>query len=236
MPNTVASLDLYARVEGLLHNEEAISSLYGSYLKVLDGLVFDSLLDVGCGSGGFLTLVKSLFAPRDLKGIDLSPVMTARTAKRGIEAEAIDLCTLDTRYEVITAVFDMVNYLDAASLSSFMQCVCERLHTGGYFICDINTEYGFDEIASGSFTAEDETQYLVIDSSYEAGVYRSDFTRFEKREDGCYHREDQQIIQYLHTPQELTSAGGLLLKSSEALSLYGEESDKLLLVLQKEGL
>ena len=236
MANSVASLDLYARVEALLHNDEAIASLYGSYLKVLDGLRFDSLLDVGCGSGGFLTLVKKLFDPKVLKGIDLSPVMVARTAKRGLEAEAVDLCAMDTRYDVITAVFDMVNYLDTQALSSFMQCVSERLEAGGCFVCDINTEYGFDEIASGSFTAEDETQYLVIDSHYEAGVYYSDFTHFEKAEQGCYHREDQRIMQYLHTPQELASAGGLLLKRTEALSLYGGESDKILLILQKEGL
>lgn len=234
MPNSVASLDLYARVEPLLHNEEAIASLYGSYLKVLDGLRFDSLLDVGCGSGGFLALVEKLFDPKVLKGIDLSPVMVARTSKRGLEAEAVDLCAMDTRYDVITAVFDMVNYLDTQALSTFMQCVSERLHVGGCFICDVNTEYGFDEIASGSFTAEDASQYLVIDSDYEAGVYRSDFTRFEKGEQGCYHREDQRIIQYLHTPHELASAGGLMLRNTEALSLYGEKSDKMLLVLQKE--
>ena len=236
MSNNPDALDLYAHIEDMLQNYEASDKLYSAYFEILDELKFDSLLDVGCGSGAFLSMLSKLYPQSYLKGIDLSDVMVERTLERGIEAQAVDLCNLDGKFDVITAVFDMVNYLDAASLSSFMQCVCERLHTGGYFICDINTEYGFDEIASGSFTAEDETQYLVIDSSYEAGVYRSDFTRFEKREDGCYHREDQQIIQYLHTPQEMISAGGLLLKSSEALSLYGEESDKLLLVLQKEGL
>jgi len=232
MANSVASLDLYARVETLLHNEEAISSLYGSYLKVMDGLTFDTVLDVGCGSGGFLTLLEKVFSPSQLKGIDLSPVMVARARDRGMDAEAINLCEMKGQYDVITAVFDMVNYLDKQTLSSFMQCVAARLTPGGYFICDINTEYGFDEIASGSFTAEDESQYLVIDSIYEKGIYRSDFTCFEKR-GTLYHREDEQIVQYFHTVEELTSAGDLTLLSHIPLILYGEESDKWLVVMQK---
>ncbi len=232
MSNSIDSLDLYARIEPLLHNEEAISSLYGSYLKVLDGLSFDTVLDVGCGSGGFLVLLEKVFSPSQLKGIDLSPVMVARAKDRGLDAEAVNLCELKGHYDVITAVFDMVNYLDKPSLSVFMQCVAARLHPGGVFVCDINTEYGFDEIASGSFTAESDTEYLIIDSEYEEGVYRSDFTLFEKK-GTLYSREDQQIIQYLYTPQEVAAAGDLVLQSQLPLSLYAEQSDKMLLVIQK---
>lgn len=232
MANSVDSLDLYARIEPLLHNGEAISSLYGNYLKVLDGLAFDSLLDVGCGSGAFLSLLAGVFPSVTLKGIDLSPVMVARARSRGIDAQTKDLCELESEYDLITAVFDMVNYLDKQALASFMQCVAARLSPGGYFVCDINTEYGFDEIASGSFTAEDETQFLVIDSSYEEGLYHSEFTLFEKR-GTLYHREDEQITQYLHAPEALASAGGLSLLAHTPLSLYADESDKSLLVMQK---
>jgi len=230
--NSVASLDLYAKVEEMLENEEAISALYGSYLKILDTLTFDSLLDVGCGSGGFLTLIQKVFAPSRLKGIDLSPLMAARTAARGIETEAIDLCAVQEQFEVITAVFDMVNYLDTEGLRQFMQCISDRLVPGGYFLCDINSEYGFAEIASGSFTAEDEKQFLVIDSEYEEGCYRSLFTLFEK-EGTLYRRSEEQITQYLHTVQEVVSAGRLTLLSKVPLALYGEESDKWLIIMQK---
>ena len=232
MSNSIDSLDLYARIEPLLHNEEAISSLYGSYLKVLDGLSFDTVLDVGCGSGGFLVLLEKVFSPSQLKGIDLSPVMVARAIDKGLDAEVINLCELEEQYDVITAVFDMINYLDKPSLSLFMQCVAERLRPGGLFVCDINTEYGFDEIASGSFTAENDAEYLIIDSEYEEGTYRSDFTLFEKK-GTLYSREDQQIIQYLHTPEEVAVAGDLVLQSQLPLSLYAEQSDKTLLIMQK---
>lgn len=232
MPNRTEALDLYAKIEGMLENTEAVSALYGTYLKALDGLTFDSLLDVGCGSGGFLALVQQLFAPQRLKGIDLSPIMAARSRDRGIDAEAVDLCDLQGRYGVITAVFDMVNYLDATALKRFGRCLHAHLEEGGYFLCDINTTYGFDEIASGSFTAEDAQQFLVIDSMYEAGVYRSDFTLFEK-EQSHYLRSDEQIVQYLHAPESVAEATGLKLHSLTPLILYGEEADKHFLVLQK---
>jgi len=232
MANKTEALDLYAKIEGLLENEEAIGSLYGTYLKTLDTLPFDSLLDVGCGSGGFLELIQRIFAPAELKGIDLSSLMVARTAARGIKAEAIDLCAVQGQFEVITAVFDMVNYLDKKGLQRFMQCVAQRLTEGGYFLCDINSEYGFSEIASGSFTAEDEDQFLIIDSDYEKGLYRSTFTLFEK-EGRCYRRSDAQITQHYHTAEQIASAGGLTLVSDTPISLYSEVSDKHFLLLQK---
>ncbi len=232
MPNKTEALDLYAKIEGMLENEEAIGTLYGTYLKALDGISFDSLLDVGCGSGGFLELIGRLFAPAQLKGIDLSPLMVARTVARGIEAEAIDLCQLEGQYDVITAVFDMVNYLDGKGLTRFMQCIHERLTDGGYFICDINSLYGFAEVASGSFTAEDGEKFLVIDSEYEEGVYRSCFTLFEKRGE-CYHRSDEEITQYHHTPEAVALAGDLHLLSDTSITLYAQESDKHFLLYQK---
>jgi len=232
MSNNTQALDLYAKIEGMLENEEAITELYSTYLKTLDTLSFDSLLDVGCGSGGFLELIGRVFTPSQLKGIDLSPLMVERTLERGIEAEAIDLCKLEGRYDVITAVFDMVNYLDSESLRGFMQCIHDRLCGGGYFICDINSEYGFSEVASGSFTAEDEKQFLVIDSEYEEGVYHSYFTLFEK-ENSLYRRSDEQITQHYHTAGSIAEAGDMILVNDMSIALYGEESDKHFLVLKK---
>ena len=54
MPNSSNSLDLYAKVEDLLGVKEAAPSLYAHYLLFLNTHDFDTLLDVGCGSGDFL--------------------------------------------------------------------------------------------------------------------------------------------------------------------------------------
>ncbi|NKQ41310.1 MAG: class I SAM-dependent methyltransferase [Sulfurovum sp.] len=233
MSNKTEALDLYAKIEDMLHNSEAISSLYSLYLKKLDKIEFDSFLDVGCGSGGFLELIQSVFSPKTIKGIDLSPVMVSRTTERGIDAEVVGLCDLHESYDVITAVFDMLNYLDKAELDKFTSSVLNSLNDGGYFICDINTEYGFDQIASGSFTAEDEKQYLIIDSYYDNAIYSSYFTLFEKV-GNLYRRSDEKIVQYLHIVDEISENNSLRLISRDFVTLYGDEADKILLIFKKE--
>ena len=45
------ALDLYAKVEDLLGVKEAAPTLYAHYLLFLQTLEFETLLDVGCGSG-----------------------------------------------------------------------------------------------------------------------------------------------------------------------------------------
>ena len=80
MPNaTVNSLDLYAKVEDLLGVKEAAPSLYAHYLLFLNTIEFDTLLDVGCGSGDFLRQMQDALDIPLVKGIDLSPLMVART-------------------------------------------------------------------------------------------------------------------------------------------------------------
>ncbi len=132
-------LDLYAKVEDLLGVKEAAPRLYAHYLLFLNSVDFNSLLDVGCGSGDFLCQMQSALDIEEIMGIDLSPLMVSRAVEQGIDAQCIDLCHLNGKYDVITAVFDMLNYLDKEELKHFFICVKEHLNDGGYFLCDINT-------------------------------------------------------------------------------------------------
>ena len=154
--NSTNSLDLYAKVEDLLGVKEAAPSLYAHYLLFLNPIDFTTLLDVGCGSGDFLVQMKQALDIPQVKGIDLSPLMVAKTKGLGVEAESINLCDLEGKYDVITAVFDMLNYLTKEELKTFLLCVKEHLNEGGLFLCDINTLYGFENVAVGSFIVDDE--------------------------------------------------------------------------------
>lgn len=234
MANSAAnSLDLYAKVEDLLGVKEAAPALYAHYLLFLNPVEFDSLLDVGCGSGDFLRQMQSALEIPRVKGIDLSPLMVSRTAKQGYDAQCIDLCDLNGHYDVITAVFDMLNYLDKEALERFLRCVKEHLSDGGLFLCDINTLYGFENVAIGSYIVDDKERFLAVDSDFEKGEYSAEFTLFEK-EDTCFKKSQEIIKQYHHTIDEIGMLSGLELIQSDEVNLYDfDEADKVFLVFKK---
>ena len=234
---TSDSLDLYAKVEDLLGVKEAAPSLYAHYLLFLNTIDLNSLLDVGCGSGDFLRQMQGALAIEEILGIDLSPVMVSKTAKQGIPSQCINLCDLSGKYDVITAVFDMLNYLDKEALKHFLACVSEHLNEGGYFLYDINTLYGFENVAVGSYIVDDGERFLTVDSDFENGEYISEFTLFEKEGkglNGCFTKFQETIKQYYHEIDETITLSGLEFVNSDAVSLYEmEEADKVFLVLQK---
>jgi len=233
MPNTIGSLDLYAKVEDLLGVKEAAPALYAHYLLFLNSIEFDSLLDVGCGSGDFLRQMQGALGISEVKGIDLSPFMVARTLEQGYEAECINLCDLKGNYTVITAVFDMLNYLNREALQTFLACVEAHLDPGGYFLCDINTLYGFENVAVGAYIVDDNTRFLTVDSEFEHGEYLSEFTLFEK-EGRCFEKSQETIRQYYHTVEDIAGLSGLELRVNNEVNLYGLEApDKRFLVFQK---
>jgi cyclopropane fatty-acyl-phospholipid synthase-like methyltransferase len=234
MANSTDSLDLYAKVEDLLGVKEAAPALYAHYLLFLNSIEFDSLLDVGCGSGDFLRQMQGALDIPEVKGIDLSPFMVARTLEQGYDAECIDLCDMKGSYDVITAVFDMLNYLNKEQLKRFLSCVKAHLNAGGCFLCDINTLYGFENVAVGAYIVDDDTRFLTVDSDFEHGEYLSEFTLFEK-EGECFKKSQETIRQYYHTVENIAAGlSGLELCVNDEVNLYGLEApDKQFLVFQK---
>lgn len=233
MENSASSLDLYAKVEDLLGVKEVAPRLYAHYLLFLNSIEFCSFLDVGCGSGDFLLQMQEALGILAPKGIDLSPLMIQKSSIKGIDAVCIDLCELEGEYDVITAVFDMLNYLDKPSLKRFLSCVYMHLNEGGFFLCDINTMYGFEHVAVGSYIVDDEDRFLAIDSDFEADEYVAQFTLFEK-EDQYFKKSQETIKQYYHTVDEIARLSGLKLLSSDFVNLYEmDRPDKKFLVFEK---
>jgi len=231
--NSKNSLDLYAKVEDLLGVKEASPSLYAHYLLFLNPIDFTTLLDVGCGSGDFLVQMKQALDIPQVKGIDLSPLMVSRTKELGIDAECIDLCDLEGKYDVITAVFDMLNYLTKEELKNFLSYMKKHLNDGGIFLCDINTLYGFENVAVGSFIVDDDERFLTVDSDFEEGEYSAEFTLFEKNND-MYLKSQEMIKQSYHSVEELVQYSGLELIANDDVNLYDfDEADKHFIVLGK---
>jgi len=231
--HSIDPLDLYAKVEDLLGVKEAAPSLYAHYLLFLNPIDFTTLLDVGCGSGDFLVQMKQALSLSQVKGIDLSPLMVSKTRELGIDAACINLCALEGKYDVITAVFDMLNYLTKEELKTFLVCVKEHLNEGGIFLCDINTLYGFENVAVGSFIVDDEERFLTVDSDFVEDEYSAEFTLFEKDND-VYSKSQETIKQYYHSVEELVTYSGLELLTDDDVNLYDfDEADKRFIVLGK---
>jgi len=233
-PNPAEALDLYAKVEDLLGVKEAAPRLYAHYLLALQSLDFGSLLDVGCGSGDFLLAMRGAFPQAKMEGIDLSPEMVRRARNQGVEARCIDLCDIERRYDVITCVFDMLNYLSPEELGPFLHCLKDRLNPSGVLLCDLNTLYGFEEVAVGAFVAEDSERFVAIESDFEDGLYRADFTLFEKNGE-CWQKSSGKIYQYYHAPERIAELLGAKILLRDPVSLYTEEPDKLFLALSPDS-
>jgi SAM-dependent methyltransferase len=226
-------LDLYSKVEDLLGVNEVTPTLYQNYFDTLRGLEFSSLLDVGCGRGAFLAQIKENYPTVYSVGIDLSPRMVEVTKEKGVEAYHIDLCDVERKFDIITSIFDMLNYLDDEALEGFMLCIENHLEVGGYFICDINTFYAFDELAVGSFIKDADDRFVTVDSDFDSIEYISEFTLFEKGHNG-FKKSQGTIIQYYHTIERVEELTSLKLIFQSDMAVYGDEIEKHYLVFRKE--
>lgn len=228
------ALNLYAKVEDLLGVDEITPVLNEYYHEILENLEVNTLLDVGCGSGGFLMELAQVNPALETLGIDLSSVMVEMTKAKGLNAQTIDLCELEGKFDVITAIFDMVNYLDKKALKRFLRCVEEHLEEGGHFIFDINTLFAFKVVAAGTLIKDTDERFLTIDSDYdeEAAAYYMDLTLFEKEGEG-YVKSQEAITQYFHTVKEIEKLTKMKLISKKRISLYSDEAEKFHLVFKK---
>ena len=227
-------LELYGKIEDLLGFEEEITSLYDFYIEVLRSWRPESLIDIGCGGGKFLLKARDELLLKRAYGIDLSETMVRKAREAGVEADAVDLCDIREQFDAATAVFDVLNYLDSAALGKFLGCVRDVLAPGGIFLGDINTRFGFEEIAPGSLIRSDGDRCLALESQFVDGRLETTIDYFEKSGERCYTRERDTVVQYDHDVESIAMAcEGLELIQTFPLSMYADEADKEVLLFKK---
>lgn len=231
MTNKMTNLDLYAKSEHLLGIEEATEALYDLYRSELDEYKIKTLLDVGCGRGGFMQ--RMISDGVTCKGIDLSSVMIDECKEQGLDAECIDVSDVNDKFDAVVAIFDVLNFLNHDELLLFLDAVSDKLNDEGIFIADINTLYGFKDVAEGTMSSENEKEFLVVDAVFEDEKLYTKFTLFEKNSDSRYTKYQDTIIQYFHKLKTFEKLPSLKLIDKQTFSLY-DTKDKTLLIFKKK--
>ncbi|MDD5156802.1 class I SAM-dependent methyltransferase [Sulfurimonas sp.] len=226
----MTNLDLYAKTEHLLGIEEATEALYDLYRSELDEYGIKTLLDVGCGRGGFMK--RMISDGVKCKGIDLSAVMVEECKEHGFDAECLDVSKVDGKYDAVVAIFDVLNFLNEAELLKFLDAVADKLNESGVFMADINTLYGFRDVAEGTMSSENDKEFLVVDALFENDELHTKFTFFEKNQDASYTKYQDTIIQYYHKIKVFEKLSALKLVEKQTFSLY-DTKDKTLLIFKK---
>jgi cyclopropane fatty-acyl-phospholipid synthase-like methyltransferase len=226
----MTNLDLYAKAEHLLGIEEATEALYDLYRSELDDYKIKTLLDIGCGRGGFMQRMTSHGVT--CKGIDLSSVMADECMAKGLDAQCVDISEVSGKYDAVVAIFDVLNFLKHDELLKFLDDVAQRLNDDGIFIADINTLYGFSDVAEGTMSSENDREFLVVDAVFENEELHTKFTLFEKNDDDKYTKYQDTIIQYFHKIKVFEKLPTLKLVDKQTFSLY-DTKDKTLLIFKK---
>jgi cyclopropane fatty-acyl-phospholipid synthase-like methyltransferase len=159
--------------------------------------------------------------------------MVEECRAQGLDAECIDVSQVQGKYDAVVAIFDVLNFLNNEELISFLESIAQKLNDEGIFIADINTLYGFSDVADGTMSSENEKEFLSVDAVYENEQLHTKFTLFEKDEDGRYKRYQDTIVQYLHKMKTFQKLSGLKLIDKQTFSLYDTE-DKTLLIFKKK--
>ena len=222
------SLNLYAKIEPMIGFYEEYDNLYEIYFTILKNLDLKKVLDVGCGNGSFLKKIAPLY---DAKGIDISSKMVEIAKAKGVDAKHLRLEEVNEKFDAIFAIADVLNYMDSNELERFFATVEKKLKKGGYFICDINTLYGFEEIAAGSLNIDTKERYLGINAEFEEGVLKTDIALFEKKNE-YYRKQSATIFQYYHDLKRIKASSSMKLTGSRQISLFGEQDDKTVLIFQ----
>jgi len=233
--NSKDALDLYAEIEELLGIKEYSPKLYNYFFNILDTLEFKSLLDIGCGSGDFLLELKKRYKLDYILGIDRSPKMIQKAINNGLEGfvSTLELHEINKEFDVACATFDMVNYLTPQEFIEFFKELKNRVKREGYFIFDVNSEFGLSEVAVGNFIAEDSDKFLAIESFYEAGLYDSKFTLF-KKDNNRYIKYSENISQYFYSKEFFGLLDGWEVVKTFPINLYDmEDSDKIIYILKR---
>jgi len=229
-------LNLYAKIEPYLDFQEEVYNLHNEFMFHVMENELDNILDIGCGQGYFLENLA--LNNKNAFGIDLSESQIQICKERGIEnVSCISLENLDKKFDCATAIFDVINYIPKNELKKFFTDTFNILNSDGYFIFDINTRFGFEDVAQGCINIDLDDKFIAIDAIFEEDKLETFLTLFSKDESKNFVKEKDSITQYYHKRKvikDLLEKVGFEIKKIKEFNLHGfDEADKLIYICKK---
>ncbi|QKJ21809.1 class I SAM-dependent DNA methyltransferase [Poseidonibacter lekithochrous] len=228
-------LDLYSKVEPFLDFEDEVYLLHKQFMEFVMVNELDNIIDIGCGQGYFLENLK--INGKTAFGTDLSVEQIKVCKAKGLDAKAIPLNEVKEKYDCATAIFDVLNYMDKNYLETFIKETNLVLNQGGYFVFDVNSHFGFDNIAQGCITIDLKDKFIAIDALFEDNKLQTDITLFNKQKSNLYSRESDSIIQEYHSKEYLSKLlenNGFKIQEIREFNLHSEDdADKYIFICKK---
>ncbi|MFA9373704.1 MAG: class I SAM-dependent methyltransferase [Poseidonibacter sp.] len=228
-------LELYSKVEPYLDFEDEVYLLHKQFMEFVMVNELDNIIDIGCGQGYFLDNLR--INGKKAFGTDLSVEQIKVCKAKGLDAKAIALNEVKDKYDCATAIFDVLNYMDKEYLKTFIKEANLVLNQGGYFIFDVNSHFGFDNIAQGCITIDLKDKFIAIDANFDDNKLQTDITLFSKQKNKLFSKESDSIIQEYHSKEflaELLESNGFKIQEIREFNLHSDEdADKFIFICKK---
>jgi predicted TPR repeat methyltransferase len=178
-------------------------------------------LDLCCGTGHLLAILSE--EGYSLTGLDASPCMLKHAKENVPSARLVrgDVRSFDLgqRFDVITCLFDSLNYLtQKRDLERAFRCARRHLAPNGLFAFDLNTYAGLQENWRRVSTVKEANRITVAETSFDerCAQGRCLMTGFVKH-GRLWRRFEEEHIQRGYRPAEVD---GLLQKAGLAFRKY----------------
>ena len=229
-------LNLYAKIEEYLDFEDEVFRLHSEFISIIIEKKLDNILDVGCGQGSFLNQLATL--KLNSYGIDLSSEQIKICKKNGIKnVSSMPLNEVKEKYDCATAIFDVINYIPKNGIKTFFDEMNLVLNQGGYFIFDVNSLFGFEDVAQGTLSMDLGDKFIVIDATFEEEKLFTDITLFTQDKNQLFKKENDAIIQYYYETnglKELLKESGFEVERVLDFNLHDcGQSDKEIYICKK---
>lgn len=228
-------LELYSKVEQYLNIEDEVKNLHSTYLGLVFEKGLDDIIDIGCGQGAFM--MHLLANGVNAYGIDLSIEQIKICQAYNLNADAISLDKVNEKFNCATAIFDVINYIPKNELKQFFEDTAKVLNNNGYFIFDVNSLFGFEEVSQGSLNINNDDKFIAIDSVFEDEKLKTDINLFSKTKNNLYEKEEGSITQYYHDTEFLKTTlkdSGFEIENVLNFNQYSDEdADKLIFICKK---